>query len=275
MINLTTAYGGYDGYGAYGGVWDDTQMFIAENVPTWITGVTPIDVPEGDEGVEQLGRILDGLAPDQKVLLSARAQMAMWTMLKRSADSIDRQMVATAEIGGPAGESIRGFLEMQKSEIIAQALELQNLSNAAFEQGVPPAYMAEWFPEESQRTVGAVAAAPAVTPVFWIVLAIAIPAAIIAVAVVAGVIWTKYLDIGQQEHELNLLPDAEAKMAYLSRKFAAEGGDGKSGFPWAWVVGIGAAGVGVILLISWAEGTLGRWVSKLSSPGSSLYSIRT
>jgi len=273
MINLTTAYGG-SGYGSYAGIWDDTQTWILETLPSWMTGVMPIDVPEGEAGVIAMGEILDSIDPGQKVLLSARAQMALWTMLKRSADSLDRQFVATADVGGPTGETIRGYLEQQKQELMNQAQQLVNLSNAAFDRGIPEANMGEWFPEESSRTAGAAAVAVS-SPVIYLVLAIAIPVAIVAVAIAGAIVWTKYLDIGQQEHELALLPDAEAKMAYLSRKFAAEASAKKDGFPWPWVIGIGAAGVGLVLLVSWAEGTLGRWVKKLSTgTGRSLYSIR-
>ena len=162
MINLTTAYGGYGvgyGYGSYAGIWDDTQTYILETLPSWMTGVMPIDVPEGEAGVVAMGEILESIDPGQKVLLSARAQMALWTMLKRSADSIDRQFMATADIGGPTGETIRGYLEQQKQELISQAQQLVNLSNAAFDQGVPEAMMADWFPEESTRTGAPVAVA--------------------------------------------------------------------------------------------------------------------
>lgn len=253
-------YSGYGnpGFGAYGGIWDDTQEWVLTNLPSWATGVTAVDVPEGEEGVQQLMEMAPEL--NGKILLSARAQYALWTVYQREAATLDEMFAATADIGGATGESIRANLESQRQEIIRKAQELATINNSALEQGVPPAIAGEWLPEESART-GA-AAALLTNPEF---LVFAGGAIIIASVILAGAItisWAvgKWLDLEEQKIALANIPDPEGKLQYLLERTKSKPG---GGFPWPWVIGIGAAGVLVVLGVAWAEGTLGRWTERL------------
>jgi len=251
------------GYGAYGGVWDDTQVWLLENLPTWATGVTPVDVPEGEAGVvalEELAPTLEG-----KVLLSARAQMALWTILERQATSIDTMFAMTADIGGPTGESIRAHLEGQRQEVIRQANEIIALNNAAFSKGIPAASMGDWFPSEAARTSGA-AGAVVQSPPFWgIVLGIVIAAVVLAAAVTIAWAIGKNYELQEQVSALGSLPDPEAKLTYLLQRTTKRSEERQSQFPWGWAIGIATIGVSAVLLVAWAEGTLGRVTERLRS----------
>jgi len=155
-----------------------------------------VDVSEGEAGVQELLEMAPTL--EGKILLSARAQMALWTILERTMQSIERQIAATADIGGPTGEAVRAKLEKDRLVVINQAQELVRLNNSAISQGVPQAIMGEWFPQESTRTAAGAGAGVAVAtnPIIWtVVISVAVAAVILATAITVGIIWTQYIDM--------------------------------------------------------------------------------
>jgi len=255
-------------FGGYGGIWDDTKALVLSTLPSEFTGVTWVDVSEGDAGVVELKEIIPTM--EGKVALSARAQVAMWKILKGEADSIDRLMAKTADIGGPEGEAIRLELELAKEEVIGRAAILAGANEAAAAAGVPPATVDEWLsPAEASRTAGAAAAgAGAVlsSPAFWGIV-------IVGVLVVAIVIYSDYMKATktaefrmlEKEKEIDALKQAGASPDQLAAAIIAraKAAPEEKKFPWGWVLGIGAAGVGVMILVAWAEGSLQRWTKGL------------
>lgn len=259
----------FRGYGSFGGIWESTQTWVLENLPSWATGVTAVDVAAGEEGVEQLM----AMAPELQgnVLLSARAQLALWTIYEQQAQMIDELFVATADVSGATGEALRAALERDKAELIARAVELQRLNQGALSAGVPEALAVDWYPGYEQRAGVAAAGAVLESPMFWGILG----AVVIASVVLAGAVtvtWGigKYFSYQEMIVGLQALPNPEDRITYLTQRLQTEG-KGSGEFPWGWVIGVGAAGIGVMMLVAWAEGSLGRWMNKLRSgaPGSS------
>jgi len=261
----------FRGYGNFGGIWESTQTWVLENLPTWASGVIPVDVSTGEAGVQELLVLAATWDGSEQLLLSARAQAAYWSILERQAGMIDDLFVETASIGGKTGEALRAMLEADKAELIGRAVELQRMNGNAFSAGVPEALAAEWYPGYTQRAGVAAGAAVLESPAFWGVLG----AVVIASVILAGaltVTWGigKYFSYQEMLVGLSALPNPEDRIAYLTQRLQTEGrGDGE--FPWGWVIGVGAAGIGVMMLVAWAEGSLGRWMAKLRSgtPGSS------
>ena len=185
-----------------------------------------MDVSEGDAGVVELKEIIPTM--EGKVALSARAQVAMWKILKGEADSIDRLMAKTADIGGPEGEAIRLELELAKEEVIGRAAILAGANEAAAAAGVPPATVDEWLsPAEASRTAGAAAAgAGAVlsSPAFWGIV-------IVGVLVVAIVIYSDYMKATktaefrmlEKEKEIDALKQAGASPDQLAAAIIVRG----------------------------------------------------
>lgn len=254
------------GYG-FGGIWDDTKAWTLQHLPTWLTGVTPVDVSPGEAGIQELIDLLPTL--QGKILLSARAQLAYWAILDRQAAWLDQLFAETASIGGPTGQRLRTQLEQQRQELIAHAVELQRLNTGAIAEGVPEALEADWYPDPSTRVVGPAVAGVLTSPALWEVVGVVVIASIV-LASAATVVWgvSKYFDLQETIVSLQSLPNADARLQYLDRKWSAKAGSA-GGFPWGWVLGLGGIALGGVLLVAWGEGTITRWTNKLRSGGSS------
>lgn len=262
----------FKGYGSsFGGIWETTQTWVLENLPSWASGVIPIDVSTGDAGVEELLALAQTWTGDEQLLLSARAQLAYWSILERQAEMIDQLFVESASIGGATGEAFRASLEADKADLLRRASELQRLNQASLDSGVPEALAVEWYPGWEQRAGVAGGVAVLESPIFWGILG----AVVIASVVLAGamtITWGigKYFSYQEMIVGLQALPNPDDRIAYLTQRLQSEGRSAGE-FPWGWVLGIGAGAVGVMMLVAWAEGSLGRWMTKLRSgaPGAS------
>jgi hypothetical protein len=263
---------GMRGFGSFGGIWEDTQLWVLDTLPSWLTGATAVDVSPGPAGVEELRAMapeLDG----KKVVLSARAQMAYWALLEEEAAEIDALFAETADIGGADGEEIRLRLEAARMDLVDRANAMVASNVEAQRQGVPVAVADDWYPPGTERTgsiserTGAPAAGATLTnPAIWLIVGAAV-VVIVAVAVGTAIYVTINNKYGLEEMRLGIesLKAGGATPEQISRfllsKIQSEEPKGK--FPWGWVVGVGSAALGVIFLVAWAEGSLQRWTSRL------------
>lgn len=262
---------GHAGYVGYAGVWDDTQTWMANNLGPWLAGAEPVDVPEGEAGVQALLELAPSLV-GKKVLLSARAQAAAWAVWQRSWADLEYLEALALDAGETYGEQMLARVAAEKQIMIAQATELERASEAALQQGVSQADANDWLsPAEAQRTQAAVPA--------WVIVVV-VAAAAVTIAVVAGLIIAgtviaalaasgfKYAAVREAADAVQGNPQA---MAGLFSQYLASEADGgvKGKFPWGWVVGIGVAAVSGLLVIAWAEGTLGRWMEQARGAGAS------
>jgi hypothetical protein len=263
------------GLGALGGIWEDTQAWLMGTLPTWMTGVTPVDVSPGPAGVEELRAMADELN-GKKVLLSARAQMALWAIMEEEANEIDALYLETADIEGPQGEAIRLALEAARQDLLERGEALVAMNVEAERQGVPLADPADWYPPGSERTgsiserTAGPAAGALANPSLWGIL-IVVGVVIAAVAVGTAIYVTVNNKFSLEEMRLGIetLKGTGATPQeignYMLSRIQAEAPKGK--FPWGWVIGIGASALGIVFLVAYAEGSLQRWTQSLRSPG--------
>jgi hypothetical protein len=265
----------YGSYGSLEDVWEKTQYWVLEHLPSWMTGVTPVDVSPGRAGVEELRAMAPELV-DKKVLLSPRAQMAWWAIMEEEAAEIDYLFLSTADIPGPEGEAIRARLEAAKMDLLERGQALVRGNMDALRQGVPEAEANDWYPEGSERTgsiserTAGPAAGALANPSLWGILAV-VGIAVVVVAIGTAVFVTinnKY-DLEELRVNIDSLKAAGAtpqEMAnFLLQRLKKEPEDK---FPWGWVIGIGATALGVMFLVAWAEGSLARWTRSLRSGSS-------
>lgn len=217
----------------------------------------------------------------QKVLLSARAQMALWAIMEEEAAEIDALYLSTADIGGPEGEAIRLRLEAARQDLLDRGEALISANLEAQRQGVPLAMADDWYPPGtertgslSERTAGPAAAAALSNPSLWTLLAVVgIVVVIVAVGTAIFVTVNNKYDLEELRLGIESLkaggasPDQVAQ--FLLSKIQAEAPEKR--FPWGWVIGIGASALGIVFLVAYAEGSLQRWTQKLRSPGSRMW----
>lgn len=284
-VRTLAGYGqrlGYQGFGALGGIWEDTQRWVLTHLPTWMTGVTPVDVSPGPEGVEELRAMADGLN-GKKLLLSARAQMALWALMEEEAAEIDALYLETADVPGEEGEAIRLLLEAARQDLLERGEALVEANLGAQAEGVPIAQAEDWYPSGSERTgsiserTGGPAAAGALAnPSLWTVLAVAgIVVVIVAIGTAVFVTVNNKYDLEELRLGIESLKSGGASPEEIGRfllsKIQAEAP--KKRFPWGWVIGIGASALGIIFLVAYAEGSLQRWTAQLRAPGARRYAI--
>lgn len=245
----------------YAGIWEDTQEWVYGVLPGWLTWSIKIDVPEGRDGVNDLKAKFADLPDDQQVILSARAQYALWEIMRDEAAKIDFMMAESMDLPPDVGELLRAKLISMGNDLTARAKGLYKINDDAFRSGVPPAIRKDWAGVAVEQT-GPEVAAIFTNPGFWVFATIAIATVVLATGYIISSSIQSSNSTGTMDKALeaalklgrpDLIPGIVGQVPEI----------GKSQFPWGWVLGVGAAGVGAVLLLSWMSGELGEVVSKM------------
>jgi len=237
-------YGQADG--ARAGVTEDIANLIATYAPNWIVpGVTLIDVPEGQEGVDQLVSITATLSPSSRVLLSYRAQAALMKIMAREQEIINEMILLANSMPPQNAAAVLGTLMRYQGDLSSRFSILQRANVQALQAGVPSVEQALGS-EEAARTISggeiAVLAAAVV-----IAIAVIVTVGVVITKAISGVssklaeltAFRQMVNAGQYDQAAGMF----AQMAEPSKKF-----------PWMWVIGIGATAIGGTLLLAWYQG---------------------
>jgi hypothetical protein len=248
-------------YKTYSGVWEDTILWFHSNLPSWITGVETLDVPEEmiirETDEAYLQDRLVGLG-GKTVLLSPRAQYVLWKTMREEKAYIDNLKEKLDMLDEPNASNLASWIAKKEDSLYARADMFFNASEKSLDNGVPPAKIDDWMMIEVQQT-----ALPALAAVLQVVTILGI-AIIITVGVVFAV--SKIVDIFKSKDEMKLKAATIQSLIdsghfdLIKDVFSAE--EREKGFPWGWLIGAGAGIAGAALLINWLSEQSKGWFKK-------------
>ncbi len=247
----------------YSGIWEDTIMWFHSEMPSWLTGVETVDVPE-EMIIRETAEIylqdrLAGLG-GKMVLLSPRAQYVLWTTMRAEKVYIESLRSQVETLQEPDASNLEAWIDKKENKLLARAEMFFNASEKSLDSGVPPAKIDEWMMVEAQQT--SFAAIPAV----WQVITVLGLQIIITVGVVFAV--SKIVDIFKSKDEMKLKATTIQSLIESGQfdliKDVFSAGEKEKGFPWGWLIGVGAGIAGGALLLNWISGQSKDWFKKES-----------
>jgi len=229
----------------YSGIWDDTILWFHSYLPSWLTGVEKIDVPE-EELIRETGEqyVMDRLqeAGGKLVLLSARAQYVLWKAMRDEKGKLDELLEYSQSLPEEDAEQVQYWVAKKNESLNKKAETLFGVTEDALSKGVPPAKINDWLLIQMEPT--------AALPAIWTVVTVIGVSIIIASGVViaskfiADVFNSKYETAAKMDAVKVLLEGGQA--ALIPDLFKQEK---EKGFPWGWLIGIAAAfGVGIVTI---------------------------
>jgi len=238
----------------YSGTWEDTILWFHSYLPSWITGVEKIDVPE-EQLIRETGEqyLLDQLIGKEGklILLSARAQYVLWTVMRNEKKQLDELTEYSKELPEEDALEIDRWVAKKNNQLATRAQTFFGVTEDSLEKGVPPAKINDWLLIQMEPT----AALPAV----WVVVTVLGAAVVIATGVViaakfiSDIFASKYETASKVDAVKMLIDSGQAALIPDLFKSQKEGG-----FPWGWLLGISAAlGVGVIAINYFSESSKG------------------
>ena len=230
---------------AYSGIWDDTLMWFHAQLPSWITGVTTVNVPATDAGEAQLREMLPTLH-GKTILISASTQYLMWRIIRDELQRIDVLWQDSLDLPPEIGNQMRSNLSTARADLYAISEIILNQNEQALRAGVPPANISDWvlveLPEERTGFL----------PPWGAVLLIAV--GILTVGGLVYKIFTRSDEISAYEtaiKEAVRIGNPQLIQSVLARFTGKE-----SGWSWGWVVGLGLGAVGLSIFTAFLIGQL-------------------
>lgn len=229
----------FRGYGSITDSWDATLGYLETLVPEWLVpSVVRIDVADGEAGLSQFVAIADTLSPDAKVMLSARAQAALLTIMRDESESLDRLFAASAGVPGLPGEILREVILARQVDLANRVETIQIAQRYALSRGVPEAK------DDSAESARA----------SWMwVLGIALVAAIV---VTGWVCVTGVKSSTETQAKENVAGDLITAGRYAEAVELLRGSipEATGKFPWGLALGLGVSLLGVGALFAWSQG---------------------
>lgn len=221
--------------------WRDAILWFQSTLPSWMTGVTTVNVPATEEGEERLRLMLPELQGKQ-LLISASTQLVLWRMIRKNLQRLDLLWEQSLSMPDEYGNPLRSTVADQRSTQYSLGSQLFGLNQAALDAGVPPSDLQNWVVAEYQSRT-AIAALP------WTEIGIAVGIAIVAYVVI------QYFNKAQEISAVTLAAETFKDHPEVLAQVLAKITGTKTETNWGmWGLGIGVAALGGTLLLAFLVG---------------------